>query len=127
MVMGPLRTRDRAFLHSLGQSQTFGGIRPALRARLPPHPGVAGASGTCSWKAHAETPRPLGTRRHAWFREANIQIICKQWRGVVASWCGQVAFPHDPEGMSMPGRPLLGARGKAPCLSYRQNIDNAMR
>jgi len=49
-------------------SQTFGGIRPALRARLParglpPHP--FGASGTCSPWTPAETPRPLGTRRLA--------------------------------------------------------------
>jgi len=49
-------------------SQTFGGIRPALCARLParglpPHP--YGASGTCSPWAPAEIPCPLGTRRQA--------------------------------------------------------------
>jgi hypothetical protein len=51
-------------------SQTFGGLRPALRARLParglpPHPVFAGAVGICAPGTPTETPRPIGTRRQA--------------------------------------------------------------
>jgi hypothetical protein len=81
-ALGPLRGQKRPPQNAAanGQSQTFGGIRPALRARLParglpPHPGVAGASGTCSWNTPAETPRPLGTRRLAFPR------VMHAWRG----------------------------------------------
>jgi hypothetical protein len=74
-ALGPLRGQERPPRNAAAnvQSQTFGGIRPALRARLParglpPHPGHAGASGTCSWNTPAETPRPHGTRQLAFPR-----------------------------------------------------------